>query len=82
MNEFQRYLAEEIAVDHADGFVSRGEALRRLGLLGLSMTAASSLLAGFAREATAAPAAAPAPATVDAPAAAPVPTRAITFAGP
>jgi carboxymethylenebutenolidase len=82
MNEFQRYLAEEIAVDHADGFVSRGEALRRLGLLGLSMTAASSLLAGFAREAAAAPATAPAPAAAEAPAAAPVPTRGITFAGP
>ena len=35
MTEFQRYLAEEIAEDHADGLVSRREALRRLGLLGL-----------------------------------------------
>ena len=35
MTEIQRYLAEEIAEDHADGLVSRREALRRLGLLGV-----------------------------------------------
>lgn len=46
MTEIQRYLAEEIAEDHADGLVSRGEALRRLGLLGLGGAAAASLLAG------------------------------------
>ncbi len=46
MTEIQRYLAEEIAEDHADGLVSRREALRRLGLLGLSGAAAASLLAG------------------------------------
>ena len=45
MTEFQRYLAEEIAEDHADGLVTRREALRRLGLLGLSGVAALSLLA-------------------------------------
>jgi carboxymethylenebutenolidase len=46
MTEIQRYLAEEIAEDHADGLVSRRETLRRLGLLGLSGAAAASLLAG------------------------------------
>jgi carboxymethylenebutenolidase len=46
VTEIQRYLAEEIAEDHADGLVSRREALRRLGLLGLSGAAAASLLAG------------------------------------
>ena len=46
MTEIQRYLAEEIAEDHADGLVTRREALRRLALLGLSGAAASSLLAG------------------------------------
>ena len=35
MNELQRYLAEEIAVDHADGFITRREALRRHALLGV-----------------------------------------------
>lgn len=47
MTELQRYLAEEIAEDHADGLVSRREALRRLGLLGLSSAVAASLLAGI-----------------------------------
>ncbi len=82
MTELQRYLAEEIAVDHADRIISRREALRRLGLLGLSLPSASALLAGFAREAgagtlpmTAAPSAASGEA-------APVPTRPITFRGP
>ena len=46
MTEIQRYLAEEIAEDHGDGLVSRREALRRLGLLGLSGATAASLLAG------------------------------------
>jgi carboxymethylenebutenolidase len=84
MTELERYLAEEIAVDHADGIISRREALRRLGLLGLSVTAASSLLAAFGRDAAAA-----LPASTDTaalrPAAAvqvPVVTRAITFRGP
>lgn len=44
MTEHQRYLAEEIAEDHADGLVTRREALRRLGLLGLSGAGALSLL--------------------------------------
>jgi carboxymethylenebutenolidase len=47
MTELQRYLAEEVAEDHADGIVTRREAMRRLGLLGLSGAVASSLLAGF-----------------------------------
>jgi carboxymethylenebutenolidase len=50
VTEIQRYLAEEIAEDHADGLVSRREALRRLGLLGLSGAAAASLLASAAVE--------------------------------
>ena len=86
MTEIQRYLAEEIAEDHADGFVSRREALRRLGLLGLSGAAAASLLAAavadqakaVARKATVVPAAAPS--TVEEEAA--VATREITFRGP
>jgi dienelactone hydrolase len=32
---FQQYLAEEVAIDHADGVLSRREALWRLALLGL-----------------------------------------------
>ena len=83
MTELQRYLAEEVAEDHADGLVSRREALRRLGLLGLSGAAAASLLAGFVTDQAKGSlrAALPGPATTRAEAAA-VPTREITFRGP
>jgi carboxymethylenebutenolidase len=47
---FQRYLAEEVAIDLADGMVSRREALRRLALLGLGLPAASALLAACGAE--------------------------------
>src|SRR3954454_2428506 len=80
MTELQRYIAEEIAEDHADGILTRREALRRLGLLGVSGTAASALLADFAQGA-------PAPATKsplggESIGWGPVPTQAITFPGP
>jgi carboxymethylenebutenolidase len=83
MTEIQRYLAEEIAEDHADGFVSRREALRRLALLGLSGAAAASLLAAavadqakaVARNAAAEPHSALAEEAA-------VATREITFRGP
>jgi carboxymethylenebutenolidase len=51
MTELQRYLAEEVAEDHADGIITRREALRRLGLLGVSGAAATALLAAGAQEA-------------------------------
>jgi carboxymethylenebutenolidase len=85
MTELQRYLAEEIAVDHADGIVTRREALRRLGLLGLGAASASALLAAFARDEAAAGGVRAAAhravggATGEATA---VPTRPITFRGP
>ncbi len=87
MTELQRYLAEEIAEDHADGLVSRREALRRLGLLGLGGAAAASLLAGFLADEARARlrvesgprAAGPALADVDVAAR---PTREIVFRGP
>ena len=41
----ESYLAEEVALDCAEGLMSRREALRRLALLGLSATAATTLLA-------------------------------------
>ena len=82
MTELQRYLAEEIAEDHADGLVSRREALRRLGLLGLSGAAAASLLAGFAAEAATASLRASAAPALPAAATAARPTREITFRGP
>jgi carboxymethylenebutenolidase len=83
MTELQRYLAEEIAEDHADGILTRREAMRRLGLLGLTGTAAISLLSGSAAAGSPAAAAAPASARggrfVEW---SPVATEAITFPGP
>jgi carboxymethylenebutenolidase len=79
---FQRYLAEEVAIDHADGALSRREALRRLALLGLGVPAASALLAACGGDGgePAAPAA-----TTGGAAAPPGPavaTQPITFPGP
>jgi carboxymethylenebutenolidase len=55
------YLAEEIALDHADGLISRREALRGLTLMGFSLTAAGALLAACGSgSASPAPTAAPA----------------------
>jgi carboxymethylenebutenolidase len=87
MTEIQRYLAEEIAEDHADGFVSRREALRRLGLLGLGGAAAASLLAAAvadqakaaARKGAAGSATEPLAAAAEEAALA---TREVTFRGP
>jgi len=45
MENHQRYLAEEVAYDHADGLLSRRDALRRLSLMGFTAVSASALLA-------------------------------------
>jgi carboxymethylenebutenolidase len=85
VTELQRYLAEEVAEDHADGLVSRREALRRLGLLGLSGAAAASLLAGFLAEAARAGVRAPTRSKGTTAVVAKVaarPTSAIVFPGP
>ena len=81
MTEIQKYLAEEVAEDLVDGIITRREAMRRLGLLGVSGAAATALLAAFASK--------PAPAArrkrgrrgTETDWAA-EPTEAITFAGP
>jgi carboxymethylenebutenolidase len=54
MTELQRYLAEEVAEDHVDGIITRREALRRLGLLGVTGSAAAGLLGAAATDALAA----------------------------
>jgi carboxymethylenebutenolidase len=83
MTELQKYLAEEVAEDLADGIITRREAVRRLGLLGVSGAAASALLAAVAT--------APAPAAAtkrgrrrggEETEWAPLATEAITFSGP
>jgi carboxymethylenebutenolidase len=50
VTQLQRYIAEEIATDHVDGLLSRREAIRRLGLLGLTATAATALIAACGNE--------------------------------
>jgi carboxymethylenebutenolidase len=80
MSPFQRYLAEEIAVDHADGIIPRREALRRLGLLGFSVAAASALLAACGGDGTSVSSGSTAP-RATAPGTR-VPTQPVTFPGP
>jgi carboxymethylenebutenolidase len=48
----QRYIAEEIATDHVDGLLTRREALRRLGLLGVGTAAATALIAACGEKKT------------------------------
>jgi carboxymethylenebutenolidase len=44
MNEIQRYLAEEIAIDCSNGHITRPEAARRLAVMGLSAAVSAALL--------------------------------------
>ena len=87
MKDLQRYLAEEVAEDLADGIITRREAMRRLGLMGVTGAAAAGLLTTFATG----PAAAAEPASSADQAGgrtrsettwAPVARESITFAGP
>ena len=91
MTPLQRYIAEEIATDHVDGLLSRREALRRLGLLGIGATAASALIAACGEKRPAQPqasesagTAAPTTAAAGSPPGmdTAVPTEPITWAGP
>jgi carboxymethylenebutenolidase len=78
MTDIQRYLAEEVAEDLADGIISRREAVRRLGLLGVTGAAATGLLTAGAETAAATPHQRGASETTWAP----VPQESITFEGP
>jgi carboxymethylenebutenolidase len=93
MTPLQRYIAEEIATDHVDGLLTRREAMRRLGLLGVSAAAASALIAACSDEkayqaGTSSQSQAPAPSTPDMPAEPPpgmdqaLETSPITWSGP
>jgi carboxymethylenebutenolidase len=81
MTEIQRYLAEEVAEDLADGIINRREAVRRLGLMGVTGAAATGLLTSFTGSAVAEPSAQRHHSASET-AWAPVATEAITFAGP
>ena len=88
MTELQQYLAEEVAEDHVDGIITRREAIRRLGLLGVGATAASAMLAAEAaahkagKKSGGGPRPRPRRRRQGRRAWAPVATEAITFAGP
>jgi carboxymethylenebutenolidase len=85
MTELQRYLAEEVAEDHADGIITRRDAVRRLGLLGVSGGAAAALLGAAASDAPAKHSGSNGSGSGRRAGAddwAPVATEAITFAGP
>jgi carboxymethylenebutenolidase len=91
MEHFREYLATEVALDHLDGRLTRREALRRLGTMGMSTVAASALLAACGKDKTSsAPAtsittARPtsgAPATTSRSETVPAPTQDVTYPGP
>ncbi|MFI5776560.1 dienelactone hydrolase family protein [Nocardia sp. NPDC051570] len=84
MTPLQRYIVEEIATDHAEGLLSRREALRRLGLLGLGAGAAAALLAACSSDKTVSPATTGRAAANSTPpgAAGALPSTSITFSGP
>ncbi|MFZ4373171.1 MAG: dienelactone hydrolase family protein [Mycobacterium sp.] len=91
MTPLGRYVAEEIATDHVDGLLSRREALRRLGLLGMGTAAAGALIAACADNRTtrspgsspgSSPAASPVPSGPPPGMATVRPTEAISWAGP
>ena len=96
MDHFQEYLATEVALDHADGQMTRREALRRLGMMGIGLTAASALLAacgddgddqvvapsGQATTTAASVVTTVASPATTRPATTPVPSQDITFPGP
>jgi carboxymethylenebutenolidase len=48
VTELQKYLAEEVAEDVADGILTRREAMQRLGVLGFTASAAAAMLAAKA----------------------------------
>ncbi|OLP01139.1 dienelactone hydrolase [Mycolicibacterium porcinum] len=89
MTPLQRYIAEEIATDHLDGLLSRREALRRLGLLGIGAAAAAALIAACGETNESAPGSTPGAAPESAPEPAPppgaegaVPSAEVTWTGP
>ena len=83
MTQFSAYLTTEVVEDYSDGIIARREALRRLGLLGVSVSVAVPLLAACGTPEPAADSGASSPAPRPSPAGPPaLPTEAITFAGP
>jgi carboxymethylenebutenolidase len=83
----QRYIADEIATDHADGLLTRREALRRLALLGVGTAAATALIAACSTQRKPAETPTPAPESSTGSTQPPgmanaLPAEPITWAGP
>jgi carboxymethylenebutenolidase len=84
----QRYLAEEIATDLADGLLSRREALRRLALLGMGTAATTALISACSEQQKPAETPTPTPIPESSTGSAPpgmasaLPTAPISWAGP
>jgi len=86
MSPFHRYLTEEVALDHVDGHISRREALRRLGMLGLTASAGAALITACggddgASQATPSSSASTPPSAAPVVSPKPLATEAITFPG-
>ncbi|MGH2767699.1 MAG: dienelactone hydrolase family protein [Actinomycetota bacterium] len=82
MTPVRQYLAEEIAIDHADGLITRREAVRQLLLLGLSASSTTALLAACAREPVRTPPVTSTPSPTRTGEASPPAAGPITFPGP
>ena len=84
MTQFNAYLTSEVVEDYSDGIIGRREALRRLGMLGVAVTAATPMLAACetdGSDGTAGPTTA-GPARSGPAGPSPLPTGSITFDGP
>jgi carboxymethylenebutenolidase len=79
--DMHQYVADEIAADCADGLISRREALRRLGLIGVGAVAAGTLLAACGDDDDTATATTPAPARTSTTAGPAGAVQSITVAG-
>ncbi len=83
MTPLQRYIAEEIATDYADGLMTRREALRRLALLGVGAAAAAAVLAACSDRPTPEPSdSTPAPTTPPPGSQGALPTTPVSWTGP
>ncbi len=83
MTQFTGYLTEEVVEDYSDGLITRREALRRLGLLGVVVAVAVPLLAACdAARPGLAPSEPPKAGAATPAGPPPLPTEAITFDGP
>jgi carboxymethylenebutenolidase len=76
------YLIGEVAQDHADGLLSRREALRRLALMGLTTASATALLAACAAPDSASPPSTPVATSPPGSGPAAVKGQPVTFPGP